>query len=125
MPVPSLAKEKIKRRIKLKRYKEEAVAEINLEFSQQISNTDLLSLETLIMESEKYLFSLRITRSVFQVSVVPNESDNSATVVTQNTKDCPQAPPTPKTKQQQCQKHTKCHCDLLSLGTNNFFSVAA
>ena len=52
MPVPSLAKEKIKRRIKLKRYKEEAVAEINLEFSQQISNTDLISLETLIMESE-------------------------------------------------------------------------
>ena len=52
MPVPSLAKEKIKRRIKLKRYQEEAVAEISLEFPQEISFTERISPESLTKESE-------------------------------------------------------------------------
>ena len=58
MPVPQLAKEKIKRRIKLKRYKEESVAEISLEFSPEIPFNDPISLETLTEESELYLSSL-------------------------------------------------------------------
>ena len=56
MPVPQLAKEKIKRRIKLKRYKEESLAEITLEFSQQFSLIDPISLETLAEESEYYFY---------------------------------------------------------------------
>ena len=34
------------------------------------------------------------------------------------------SPPPPPPRKQQCQKHSRCHCDLLSLGTSNFYTVS-
>ena len=35
--------------------------------------------------------------------------------------ECP--PPPPKKKQNSCKKHSRCHCDLLSMKVDDFFSV--
>jgi len=32
-------------------------------------------------------------------------------------------PPAPPPRVQQCKKHSRCHCDDFSLGSNNFFDV--
>jgi len=32
-------------------------------------------------------------------------------------------PPAPPSRVQQCKKHSRCHCDDFSLGSNNFFDV--
>jgi len=34
-----------------------------------------------------------------------------------------EAPPPAKAKQQSCKKHSRCHCDLLSLETTEFFTI--
>ena len=139
--MPPLAKGKVKKRIKLNRYKEELVEDISLECSESLSVAEPLALQTLTEASEKCsVKTYAVTSSderlarryqqnvCFQVSLAGNDCDSSAVIVDQNIKACspppPPAPTAPKTKQR-CQKHTKCHCDLLSLGTSDFYSVAA
>ena len=56
VPVPALAKEKVKRRIKLHRYKEESAEEISLEVPQSFTVTETASLETRIEESKGFEF---------------------------------------------------------------------
>jgi len=53
---------------------------------------------------------------------VEEECNQRATVfsVTTNLAD----PPAPPPRVQQCKKHSRCHCDELSLGTVNFYDVA-
>ena len=136
--MPPLAKGKVKKRIKLNRYKEELVENISLECSENLSVAEPLALQTLTEASEKFSvktkssderLARRYQQNVcFQVSLAGNDCDSSAVIVDQNINACspppPPAPTAPKTKQR-CQKHTKCHCDLLSLGTSDFYSVAA
>jgi len=52
---------------------------------------------------------------------VEEECNKSAVVfsVTTNLSD----PPPPPPRVQQCKKHSRCHCDDFSLGSNNFFDV--
>jgi len=54
-------------------------------------------------------------------STVEEECNKSAVVfsVTTNLAD----PPAPPPRVQQCKKHSRCHCDDFSLGSNNFFDV--
>jgi len=103
VPVPSQAKEKIKRRIKLHRYKEETVDDFSQEFAAKLpdfSNDDSFD-------------------SLTQITEVSNFCDQKWVGVTQDVRTCsPPPPPEPPKKQQQCKKHTRCHCDLLSLDSS-------
>ena len=51
--MPPLAKGKVKKRIKLNRYKEELVEHISLECSESLSVAEPLALQTLTEASEK------------------------------------------------------------------------
>jgi len=55
-------------------------------------------------------------------TTVEEECEKRAAVfsVTTNLAD----PPAPPPRVQQCKKHSRCHCDELSLGTVNFYDVA-
>lgn len=102
--VPPQTKEKIKRRIKLHRYKEETVEELSVERAPL--------LPSFVMEETD-------TVEVSEVAQVCNQVPEA---VLQDVRQL--SPPPPPPRKQQCQKHSRCHCDLLSLGTSNFYKVS-
>ena len=106
--VPAQAREKVKRRIKLHRYSEDTVEEAHLETAAEC-DTD--------------------RGRLFWVSAAVSEVAAAAVLSSEQllpeVRTCsPPPPPPPPKPKQQCQKHSRCHCDLLSLGTNNFFAVS-
>ena len=111
VPVPKQTKEKVKRRIKLHRYKEDCIDE-DLVGSE--SSSDFIS-EHLSLES---LTRVTVTR-------VGNSCDQKPMIVFADVRECSPPPPPPKSKpEQSCKKHTRCHCDLLSLGTDSFHTIS-
>ena len=104
--VPAQAREKVKRRIKLHRYSEDTVEEAELETAADC-DTD--------------------RGRLFWVSAAVSEVAPAAVLSSEQllpeVRTCSPPPPPPKPIQQ-CQKHSRCHCDLLSLGTDNFFAVS-
>merc|ERR1712029_1250866 len=105
VPVPVQAKEKVRRRIKLHRYKDECLEELSLETCQQLK-CDRNIFETVTTE-------LIRADDQCQDTCVPLLLD----LRTCSPPEPPQQPPQQPQKPpgQKCKKHTRCHCDLLSL----------
>jgi len=82
--------------------------------------------ETLPELKEERLIKLKVSalptlETLVEGSNVEEECNERAAVfsVTTNLAD----PPAPPPRVQQCKKHSRCHCDDFSLGSNNFFDV--
>ena len=80
----------------------------------------------IMMEASHIIIEMRHEDSsedaFIQVSEVAEVCDQVPESVLQDVRQL--SPPPPPPRKQQCQKHSRCHCDLLSLGTSNFYTVS-
>lgn len=63
----------------------------------------------------------KVDMSEAVIEDVPDDDFHVAVVVVVNVLEEPLPPPKPK--QQNCKKHSRCHCDMLSLDTTDFFTI--